>query len=234
MSKSEDSGADAFPESPHRTIKLSGIAFNVEKSFTPLRLLGHGTYGAVCSASCRGEEAVAIKRIAGVFGARGRVVEAKRTLREVQLLRYLQHENIIRIRHLMLSPDGRDAYIVTDLMQTDLHQIIASPQPLTEEHVAWFIYQLLCGLKYIHSAGVVHRDLKPSNLLVNEECDLRMCDFGMARTVSEDAGGAMSVYVMTRWYRAPEIVLQAESYATAVDLWSASTESSGAPRHGMV
>jgi len=71
-------------------------------------------------------------------------------------------------------------------MDTDLHQIIRSPQPLTDDHVQYFIYQLFCALKYIHSASVMHRDLKPGNLLVNRNCDLKVCDFGLARYTSGD------------------------------------------------
>jgi serine/threonine protein kinase len=65
-------------------------------------------------------------------------------------------------------------------MDTDLQRIIYSHQPLTDEHFAFFMYQLLCALKYIHSAGVIHRDLKPSNVLLNANCDLKLCDFGLA------------------------------------------------------
>ena len=67
-----------------------------------------------------------------------------------------------------------------DLMESDLHQIIHSAQTLTSEHTRYFLYQLLRGLKYVHSANVIHRDLKPSNLLVNENCELKIGDFGMA------------------------------------------------------
>ena len=74
-----------------------------------------------------------------------------------------------------------DRYQITELMDTDLHQIIRSKQPLSEDHFQYFMYQLFCALKYIHSAGVWHRDLKPGNLLVNRDCDLKLCDFGLAR-----------------------------------------------------
>lgn len=71
-------------------------------------------------------------------------------------------------------------------MDTDLTQIIKSDQPLTEEHYKFFLYQLLRGLKYIHSAQIVHRDLKPRNLLVNSNCDLKICDFGLARPLFQN------------------------------------------------
>ena len=91
---------------------------------------------------------------------------------------------MIRIRDILrpASLDKfEDVYIVSELMDTDLHQIISSPQPLTDDHCQYFVYQLLRGLKYIHSANVLHRDLKPSNLLLNANCDLKICDFGLAR-----------------------------------------------------
>ena len=74
-----------------------------------------------------------------------------------------------------------DIYIVSDLMETDLGAIIKSTQALTDEHIQFFLYQILRGLKYMHSAGILHRDLKPRNLLVNTNCDLKICDFGLAR-----------------------------------------------------
>ena len=101
--------------------------------------------------------------------------------------------------------DFNDVYVMYELMDTDLHQIIRSNQPLSDDHAQYFVYQLLRGLKYIHSANVLHRDLKPSNLLLNANCDLKICDFGLARTNKEQE--YMTEYVVTRWYRAPEILL---------------------------
>lgn len=108
-------------------------------------------------------------------------------------------------------------------MESDLHQIIHSAQALTSEHTRYFLYQLLRGLKYVHSANVIHRDLKPSNLLVNENCELKIGDFGMARGLSshpEESHSFMTEYVATRWYRAPELLLSLNHYTLAIDLWS--------------
>lgn len=108
-------------------------------------------------------------------------------------------------------------------MESDLHQIIHSAQTLTSEHTRYFLYQLLRGLKYVHSANVIHRDLKPSNLLVNENCELKIGDFGMARGLSshpEESHSFMTEYVATRWYRAPELLLSLNHYTLAIDLWS--------------
>ena len=80
-------------------------------------------------------------------------------------------------------------------------------------------FQLLCGLKYLHSANVLHRDLKPGNLLVNANCELKICDFGLARK-GRDNGQFMTEYVVTRWYRAPELLLCCDNYGTSIDVWS--------------
>lgn len=114
-------------------------------------------------------------------------------------------------------------YVVLDLMESDLHQIIHSSQPLTLEHARYFLYQLLRGLKYIHSANVLHRDLKPSNLLINENCELKVGDFGMARGLCakpDEYKYFMTEYVATRWYRAPELMLSLHEYTQAIDMWS--------------
>lgn len=116
-----------------------------------------------------------------------------------------------------------ELYLYEELMEADLHAIIRSGQPLTDAHYQSFIYQILCGLKYIHSANVLHRDLKPGNLLVNADCELKICDFGLARgysDVAEENAGFMTEYVATRWYRAPEIMLSFQSYSKAIDMWS--------------
>ena len=107
------------------------------------------------------------------------------------------------------------------MMDTDLTSIIKSDQPLNEEHYKFFLYQLLRGLKYIHSARIVHRDLKPRNLLVNSNCDLKICDFGLARPLFKNMkANVLTEYVATRWYRAPEILLGSTKYSKAVDMWS--------------
>ncbi|XP_076412657.1 mitogen-activated protein kinase 11 isoform X4 [Peromyscus maniculatus bairdii] len=106
-------------------------------------------------------------------------------------------------------------YLVTTLMGADLNNIVKC-QALSDEHVQFLVYQLLRGLKYIHSAGIIHRDLKPSNVAVNEDCELRILDFGLARQADEEMTG----YVATRWYRAPEIMLNWMHYNQTVDIWS--------------
>jgi mitogen-activated protein kinase 1/3 len=106
-------------------------------------------------------------------------------------------------------------------MEADMHQIIEI-QHLSGDHCQYLSYQILRGLKVMHSANVLHRDLKPTNLLVNASCDLKICDFGLARSVaSQDYNyGFMTEYVATRWYRAPEVMFNFNKYTKAIDIWS--------------
>ena len=108
-------------------------------------------------------------------------------------------------------------------METDMHRVIRT-QDLSDDHAQYFIYQTLRALKALHSADVIHRDLKPSNLLLNANCDLKVCDFGLARSVktAEPSGtetGFMTEYVATRWYRAPEIMLTFKQYTKVISFF---------------
>ncbi|CAI8589298.1 unnamed protein product [Vicia faba] len=143
---------------------LYGNLFEVSSKYVPpLRPIGRGAYGIVCAAvNSDTREEVAIKKIANTFD---NIIDAKRTLREIKLLRHMDHENIIAIKDIIRPPQKdafNDVYIVYELMDTDLHQIIRSNQPLNLDHCQYFLYQLLRGLKYVHSANVLHRDLKPN------------------------------------------------------------------------
>mmetsp|Transcript_7050 Transcript_7050/g.26431 ORF Transcript_7050/g.26431 Transcript_7050/m.26431 type:complete len:409 (-) Transcript_7050:637-1863(-) len=197
------------------------LTLEIDSIYTDIKLIGSGAYGTVVSAydsvrKCR----VAIKKVKNPFH---NMIISKRLLREIIILRDIQHENIIRMLDVQKpsSYDNfRDVYMVTELMETDLHQIIASDQPLTDQHIQYFMYQILCGVKYVHSADVLHRDLKPANILINSNCDIKICDLGLA--VKEDATfqNIKTNYVVTRWYRAPELLLGAEKYSKEVDMWS--------------
>ncbi|XP_069591179.1 mitogen-activated protein kinase 7 [Ranitomeya imitator] len=201
------------------------INFDVGDEYEIIETIGTGAYGVVSSARRKGTgQKVAIKKIPNAFDV---VTNAKRTLRELKILKHFKHDNVIAIKDILRPDvpycDFRAVYVVLDLMESDLHQIIHSSQPLTLEHARYFLYQLLRGLKYIHSANVLHRDLKPSNLLINENCELKIGDFGMARglcTKPDEYKYFMTEYVATRWYRAPELMLSLHEYTQAIDMWS--------------
>lgn len=207
----------------YHTVNVGYNRFFIDQRYTNLKPIGDGSYGFVVSALDRitGQK-VAIKKIKDTFID---VVDAKRILRELKLLRHLSgHENIISILDIMSVPPNTerfdDIYIVTNLMESDLERIIRSRQVLTNQHLQYFLYQILRGLKYIHTANILHRDLKPSNLLVNANCDLALCDFGLARGFENENKDVMTEYVVTRWYRAPELLCGCASYGKAVDIWS--------------
>lgn len=185
--------------------------------YTELQNVGSGAYGSVCSAKDNYNDAsVAVKKLTRPFHSE---IHAKRTYRELRLLKHFRHENVISMLDVFTQNDSlenfQDIYFVTHLMGADLNNIIRT-QRLTDEHVQFLTYQILRALKYIHSAGIIHRDLKPSNIAVNEDCELRILDFGLARHADEQMTG----YVATRWYRAPEIMLNWMRYTTTVDVWS--------------
>ncbi|CUS23690.1 LAQU0S11e02080g1_1 [Lachancea quebecensis] len=210
------------------TFKVFNQDFTVDKRFQLIKEIGHGAYGIVCSArfvEAAEETNVAIKKVTNVFA---KTLLCKRSLRELKLLRHFRgHKNITCLydMDIVFSPDNsfNGLYLYEELMECDIHQIIKSGQPLTDAHYQSFIYQILCALKYIHSADVLHRDLKPGNLLVNADCQLKVCDFGLARGYSENPvenNQFLTEYVATRWYRAPEIMLSYQGYTKAIDVWS--------------
>ncbi|KAL4920882.1 mitogen-activated protein kinase mpkC [Aspergillus aurantiobrunneus] len=192
--------------------EILGTAFETTTRYANLQPIGLGTAGIVCSAyDLISEQSVAIKKMMKPFG---NAAIAKRTYREVKLLKQLRHDNLINMSDIFISP-LEDVYLATELLGTDLHRLLTA-KPLEGKFVQYFTYQILRGLKYIHSAGVIHRDLKPGNLLINENCDLKICDFGLARLHEP----RMTGYVSTRYYRAPEIMLTWQRYGHEVDLWS--------------
>ncbi|CAB1426633.1 unnamed protein product [Pleuronectes platessa] len=159
---------------------------------------------------------IAVKKLSRPFQS---IIHAKRTYRELRLLKHMKHENVIGLLDVFTPATSleefSDVYLVTHLMGADLNNIVKC-QKLTDDHVQFLIYQILRGLKYIHSADIIHRDLKPSNLAVNEDCELKILDFGLARHTDDEMTG----YVATRWYRAPEIMLNWMHYNMTVDIWS--------------
>lgn len=204
--------------------KAAKSVFRVPVHLDLVKKVGSGAYGKVASFSDRltGKQ-IAVKKITAAFDD---LVDGRRILREVKLLRLFHHPNIISIFDIY-PPEGKDfddIYIVTDLMESDLHNVIYSRRlKLEDSHHRFFVYQLLRGLAYLHSGDVVHRDLKPANLLVNNDCDLKICDFGLSKVLNcSEEGDAFgnTDYVVTRFYRAPEVILLASKYTKSIDMWA--------------
>ncbi|TWW64472.1 Mitogen-activated protein kinase 11, partial [Takifugu flavidus] len=227
--------------------ELNKTVWEVPERYQNLTPVGSGAYGSVCSAyDVVLRQKVAVKKLSRPFQS---LIHCRRSYRELRLLKHMKHENVIGLLDVFTPAaaleDFSELYLVTNLMGADLNNIVKF-QKLSDEHVQFLIYQLLRGLKvtllrgirvlaetnvlsctidlshppphqqYIHSAGLVHRDLKPSNVAVNEDCELRILDFGLARQTDDEMTG----YVATRWYRAPEIMLNWMHYNQNVDIWS--------------
>jgi len=206
------------------TYMCGGNLFEVPKRYQVKGVLGQGAYGVVVSARDTDTDTdVAIKKIFNIFEHDKEY--QKRILREVKIMRHFRdHENIVNLVDLIPPKsfdEFRDVYIVMELMDSNLRQMIRSPQQLSDQNVQYFLYQMLRGLKYVHSAGVLHRDIKPSNILLNADMDVKLCDFGLSRGVDFETDPTMSTtYVATRWYRAPELLLMWDQASKALDVWS--------------
>uniref|UniRef100_A0A5F8H9I4 mitogen-activated protein kinase n=1 Tax=Monodelphis domestica TaxID=13616 RepID=A0A5F8H9I4_MONDO len=180
--------------------EVNKTAWELPKTYVTLTHVGNGAYGAVCSAiDKKSGEKVAIKKLSRPFQSE---IFAKRAYRELMLLKHMQHENVIGLLDVFTSATSlhnfHDFYLVMPFMQTDLQKIMG--MEFSEDKIQYLVYQMLKGLKYIHSAGVVHRIL----------------DFGLARHTDAEMTG----YVVTRWYRAPEVILSWMHYNQTVDIWS--------------
>eukprot|EP01064_Diplonema_japonicum_P031493 TRINITY_DN5661_c0_g6_i1.p1 TRINITY_DN5661_c0_g6~~TRINITY_DN5661_c0_g6_i1.p1 ORF type:complete len:622 (+),score=82.55 TRINITY_DN5661_c0_g6_i1:56-1867(+) len=205
-------------------------------------LIGGGAYGMV--AKCYDRKwgrSVAVKRMCWQTIER----EVRRVIREIQVLRHVNHPNLVHLLGLYTTPTGNESesrsgvspygvFIVTELMDMPLSQLISQHANAWNlsghqrgqfqiEHVIWLAHQMLHGLHGLHSADIIHRDIKPHNLLVNmADTTLRICDFGLARVSRSDVRSCnVSHYVVTRYYRAPEIVFGSKTLDSSMDIWAA-------------
>ncbi|NXF53470.1 MK15 kinase, partial [Oceanites oceanicus] len=177
-------------------------------------------YGIVWKAiNRRTGEIVAVKKIFDAFRNR---TDAQLCLFPLQ--EFGEHPNIIKLLDVIQAQNDKDIYLIFESMETDLHAVIKKGNLLKDIHKCYILYQLLKATKFIHSGNVIHRDQKPSNILLDADCFVKLCDFGLARSLcqmNEDQGNpALTEYVATRWYRAPEILLSSRSYTKGVDMWS--------------
>ncbi|GFU00386.1 mitogen-activated protein kinase 15 [Nephila pilipes] len=185
--------------------------------------LGKGAYGIVWKATDKSnKKIVAVKKIYDAFRNR---TDAQRTFREIWYLQeFHSHSNIITLLEVVKAKNDKDIYLIFDFMETDLHQMIKKGTLKEDWKHGFIIFQLLSALSYIHSANVIHRDIKPSNILMNHRCELKLADFGLARSLAQTEEYAsdptLTEYVATRWYRAPEILLGSKRYTKGVDIWS--------------
>jgi mitogen-activated protein kinase 15 len=174
---------------------------HILRRFTVIKKVGSGAYGHVWKVEEKGSRRVlALKKI---FDAFQHATDAQRTYREIEILRQLDHPNIIKLCDTIRAENNKDVYLLFEYMEADLHNVIAEGI-LKDVHVRFILYQLAKALKYLHSARLIHRDLKPSNILVNSNCAIKLCDFGLVRSLNaKTLGAVLTEGVATRWYRSP-------------------------------
>lgn len=195
---------------------------NILKKYEIVQKLGKGAYGVVWKAvDRRTREVIALKKI---FDAFQNATDAQRTFREVMFLQEVSHDNIVRLINVLKAENDKDLYLVFEYMETDLHAVVRA-SILEDIHKQYIMYQVFKALKYLHTGELLHRDIKPSNLLLNSDCQVKLADFGLARSLSQlnscdGQNPILTDYVATRWYRAPEILMGSTHYSFAVDLWS--------------
>ncbi|KAK1442042.1 STKc MAPK [Babesia gibsoni] len=270
---------------PHRSkgaVMKSGASsestvWELPERYKIIDIVGSGSYGQVCRAfDIKNQRYVAIKRIHKVFED---LIDCKRILREIAILNRLDHPNVVKVLDIVIPYDIENfnvLYVVLEIAASDIKLLVKSPAFLNDNHIRLLIFNLLSGVNYLHKMGIFHRDLKPANCLVNRDCSVKICDFGLARTVDyhrypcklgdngsitardvedemcqgdatartmpdsgrpqdyneeiayfqrkkqkETYSRQLTHHVVTRWYRAPELILLQENYTAAIDVWSA-------------
>uniref|UniRef100_F6T736 Stress-activated protein kinase JNK n=1 Tax=Callithrix jacchus TaxID=9483 RepID=F6T736_CALJA len=197
--------SDSKCDSQFYSVQVADSTFTVLKRYQQLKSIGSGAQGIVCAAfdTVLGIN-VAVKKLSRPFQNQ---THAKRAYRELVLLKCVNHKNIISLLNVFTPQktleEFQDVYLVMELMDANLCQVIH--MELDHERMSYLLYQMLCGIKHLHSAGIIHRDLKPSNIVVKSDCTLKILDFGLARTACTNF--MMTPYVVTRYYRAPEVIL---------------------------
>uniref|UniRef100_A0A673HJB0 Stress-activated protein kinase JNK n=1 Tax=Sinocyclocheilus rhinocerous TaxID=307959 RepID=A0A673HJB0_9TELE len=187
------------------SVEVGDSTFTVLKRYQNLKPIGSGAQGIVCAGyDAVLDRNVAIKKLSRPFQNQ---THAKRAYRELVLMKCVNHKNIISLLNVFTPQKSleefQDVYLVMELMDANLCQVIQ--MELDHERMSYLLYQMLCGIKHLHSAGIIHRDLKPSNIVVKSDCTLKILDFGLARTAGTSF--MMTPYVVTRYYRAPEVIL---------------------------
>ena len=203
-----------------KTDNVERVDKHILQRYEIVQKIGKGAYGVVWKAVDKvTHQIVALKKI---FGAFRNSTDAQRTFREISFLKQMQgNPRIVELLAVYKAVNNLDLYVVFELLESDVHSVIRA-NILQDVHKRFIVWQLLCGLKYLHSRRLIHRDLKPSNLLINSDSTVKLCDFGLARTFSEgnQAQAVMTEYVSTRWYRSPELIIGSNHYNEGVDMWA--------------
>ncbi|KAL2903595.1 Cyclin-dependent kinase G-2 [Bienertia sinuspersici] len=210
-------GTPEPPSAPKRTVNMLQGCRSVDE-FERLNKIDEGTYGVVYRAKDKKTgEIVALKKVKMEKEREGFPLTS---LREINILLSLHHPSIVDVKEVVVGSNLDSIFMVMEYMEHDLKGLMETmKQPFSQSEVKCLMLQLLDGIKYLHDNWVLHRDLKTSNLLLNNQGDMKICDFGLARQY----GSPLKPYthlVVTLWYRSPELLLGAKEYSTAIDMWS--------------
>ncbi|TFK94313.1 Pkinase-domain-containing protein [Polyporus arcularius HHB13444] len=204
------------PRTAHPPLVPSRSVYCYER----LNSIEEGSYGVVFRARDKETgDIVALKKLKLEEEKHGFPITA---LREINALMVCKHENVVGIREVVVGDTLTQVFIVMDFIEHDLKNLLSiMPSPFLQSEVKTLMLQLLSAVAYCHERWILHRDLKTSNLLMNNRGTIKVADFGLARRYGDPVGvGGLTQLVVTLWYRAPEILLGATTYSTAVDMWS--------------
>ncbi|KAJ3357793.1 hypothetical protein HDU83_002921 [Entophlyctis luteolus] len=215
------SPTEAFRPNPPPSAPLNNLHLQSCRSvdcYEKLNRIEEGSYGIVYRARDRETgEIVALKKLKLENEKNGFPVT---TLREIHTLLLAKHPNIVHVKEIVVTPSYKGVFIVMEFVEHDLKSLMDSMRsPFLQSEIKTLMLQLLSAVECLHSKWIVHRDLKTSNLLMNNMGMMKVADFGLARRFGDPLGN-MTQLVVTLWYRAPELLLGATEYSTAIDMWS--------------
>lgn len=204
------------PRTHHPSIQPSRSVYCYER----LNQIEEGSYGVVFRARDKETgDIVALKKLKLDEEKHGFPITA---LREINALMSCHHDNVVRIREVVVGDTLTQVFVVMDFIEHDLKTLLTlMPSPFLQSEIKTLMLQLLSAVAHCHSNWILHRDLKTSNLLMNNRGTIKVADFGLARRYGDPVGvGGLTQLVVTLWYRAPEILMGATTYSTAIDMWS--------------